>query len=559
MERSDRRFRALFEDSRAGVALVDAGSDLVVEANGALCELTGHARDELVGLALSSLLEEEGPGGGGRVHHADGHWLPADVTFSLVNETGGGPAQRIVQVEDVSERRRFKGQLQYLTDHDLLTGLFNRRRFEEELERELGLAGRYGTDGAVLALGLDGFRYVNDSLGHSAGDELVASVAHALRKRLRSSDTVARIGGDEFALLLPRVTEEEALAVADNLRAAVREQAVGGGDQGLLRVGASVGVASYAGRARKLTSEMVLIEAELAMYDAKAAGRDRAVVHDPATDAPQRMQAQVAWVERIRCALEEDGLMLQAQPILPLGTEGVSRSELRMPRHELLVRMVGDDGELVPPRAFLPLAEQVDLIQEIDRWVLERAIELLAKHQGAGRQLCLEVNLSAKSVNSSMVYDTIRSALDRTGADPRGLVLEVTETAAIVNLERAKRLAEQLRSLGCRFALDDFGAGFASFYYLKHFAFDYLKIDGEFIRDLASNDTNRLVVRALVDIARGLDKKTIAECVEDDATRHLLELYGVDYVQGHLIGPPAALEHIATGRRGAAARVLRKR
>jgi EAL domain-containing protein (putative c-di-GMP-specific phosphodiesterase class I) len=301
-----------------------------------------------------------------------------------------------------------------------------------------------------------------------------------------------------------------------------------------------------------------LIEAELAMYDAKAAGRDRAVVYDPAGDAPQRMQAQVTWVERIRRALEEERLVLLAQPILPLGTDATSRRDLLTPRHELLVRMLGDDGELVPPGAFLALAEQADLIQQIDRWVLERAIELLAEHQAAGRELCLEVNLSAKSVNSPLLPGTIAAALARTGADPRGLVLEVTETAAIVNLERAQRFAAELKELGCQFALDDFGTGFASFLYLKHLSFDYLKIDGEFIRGLADSHTNQLVVRSLVEIARGLDKRTIAECVEDDATRHLLERYGVDYVQGHLIGRPAPLEEMTRGRRGAAARTLRE-
>ena len=529
------RFRRTFEDARVGMALVDLEGRFL-DVNDALCSATGYPRAELLGGALTALLhpEERPRAGERRVLHADGHAVWMELVCSDLHDAAGEPARRIVQFVDLSERRRFEGQLRFLADHDPLTGLFNRHRFEEELDREVVAATRYGSRGAVLALGLDDFKYVNDALGHPVGDRLIVQVAGLLKARMRESDTLARLGGDQFALILPHVGRAQALAVAEQLRGVIAHQAGVPGHKPL-PVRASVGVALYRHRPRKLSSETLLVEAEIAMYDAKAAGRDRVVVYDGSSDGHERMQSRITWVERIRRALAEDRFTLRAQPIVALGDDTTER-------HELLVRMIGDSGELIPPSAFLHVAEQSALIQEIDRWVVERAIRLLAEHQSAGRDLCLEVNLSGKSVTDPRLPHVIGEALARTGADPRGLVFEVTETTAIVNVDRAKLFAQELNALGCRFALDDFGAGFASFYYLKHLAFDYLKIDGEFIRDLAASRTNQLVVQSLVAIARGLGKKTIAECVEDEATWRLLGRYGVDYAQGFLLGAPAPLD-----------------
>jgi EAL domain-containing protein (putative c-di-GMP-specific phosphodiesterase class I) len=284
----------------------------------------------------------------------------------------------------------------------------------------------------------------------------------------------------------------------------------------------------------RLTAEEILVEADIAMYDAKEAGRDRAVVYDSRQDRQERMQARLTWVDRIRDALEGEQFVLYAQPILGLADD-------RVPRHELLIRMHGEDGDMVPPGTFLYIGERFDLIQEIDRWVLRQAISLLAEHKRAGREIHLEVNLSAKSVTDPEIPDFVAGQLRLQGIDGRGLCVEVTETAAIVNVDRAKRFATMLGRLGCEFALDDFGAGFASFYYLKHMAFDYVKIDGEFIRDLPSSRVNQLVVQAVVDIARGMGKRTIAEYVGDAETFELLQRYGVDYAQGFYVARPKPL------------------
>jgi EAL domain-containing protein (putative c-di-GMP-specific phosphodiesterase class I) len=245
----------------------------------------------------------------------------------------------------------------------------------------------------------------------------------------------------------------------------------------------------------------------------------------------------MTWGEQIREALEEDRFTLYAQPIVPLQPGGRTR-------HELLVRMVGRDGDVIPPSAFLPVAERFDLVQEIDRWVVRRAIELLAERARIGDDVMFDVNLSAKSLGDADLPASIAQQLQAAGVDPSRLVFEVTETAAIVNVDRARQFARRLGELGCGFALDDFGAGFASFYYLKHLPFDFLKIDGEFVESLTDSTTNQLVVQAVVSIARGLGKQTIAEYVGDEETLQLLRRYGVDYAQGFHVGRPVPVEEI---------------
>jgi EAL domain-containing protein (putative c-di-GMP-specific phosphodiesterase class I) len=270
------------------------------------------------------------------------------------------------------------------------------------------------------------------------------------------------------------------------------------------------------------------------MYDAKEAGRGRTVLYDPEEDREERMLSRMTWADRIREALATDAFVLHAQPVLSLRGDPT-------PRSELLLRMLGENGDVIPPASFLFIAERFELVQEIDRWVVSRAVAILAAEQAAGRDVVLCVNLSAKSVTDPVLPEHIEHELRSRGADGRGLCFEVTETAAVVNIDRARQFAEHVGELGCEFALDDFGAGFASFYYLKHLAFDLLKIDGEFVKDLTTSRTNQLVVKSVVDIARGLGKRTIAEFVEDAETLELLRGMGVDFAQGFYIAKPAPL------------------
>ena len=335
---------------------------------------------------------------------------------------------------------------------------------------------------------------------------------------------LARLSGDEFAIFLDGAGIDEALDVAENLVTSIRGHDVAGGG----RVTASAGVALYDG-SEDTTAEELLVDADLAMFEAKQGGRDRTALYTPS--AQDRMAERLNWVERIREALDNDLFDLYCQPILDIANDRVSQ-------YELLIRMIDRDGTVIPPAAFLGTAERFGLITEIDKWVVKRAIRLIAAQRRRGHDLRLEVNLSGVSVCDQELPDVIERELAATGIDPSNLVLEVTETAAIANMDEARRFATRLADLGCRFALDDFGTGFGSFYYLKHLPLDYVKIDGEFIQNLPYNLTDQLVVKAMAQVAEGLVEQTIAEFVGDDDTIKLLAEYGVNYAQGYHIGRP---------------------
>ena len=438
---------------------------------------------------------------------------------------------RVWSFRDVSERKRFEDQLVDLANHDPLTGLFNRRRFNEEIERQLAAARRYNVPGALLFLDLDQFKDVNDSRGHRAGDELLIELARLLRSRLRDADTVARLGGDEFAILLPHTNALQASMVASSVLESIRGRTfkVAGSP---VAITASIGVAPFPDQAA--TAGELLSCADLAMYEAKEHGRNRVSVFAQALDWQARIESRIGWQQRIREALEHDRFILHAQPILDLKAGRVSQ-------YELLIRAAELDGELVLPGVFLGIAERSGLIQDIDRWVVGQAVAMIAAARDAGRELRLEVNLSGMAFADPDLASLIQREIASKAIDPSSLVLEVTETAAIANLDEAQRFIETLRAAGCSFALDDFGVGFSSFAHLKYLPVDYLKIDGSFIKDLSRSTVDQHLVRAIVDVARSLGKQTIAEFVEDEQTLALLREYGVDYAQGFHVGRPAPL------------------
>ena len=550
------RFRRAFEDAPIGMAVADL-TGRFLEVNQALCVITGYTAEELTGTTFSSITHPDDLAADYEVMQAlidgtvasqvdekrylrpDGTivWVARSVT--LVRDADGEPLHFLDQIQDVTERRRFEHELRHLADHDPLTGLFNRRRFEQELDRHVAEVARYGPRGALLVLDLDHFKYVNDALGHHAGDELILSVAALLQDRLRDTDTVARLGGDEFAILLPNADVSEAEHVASELVRAVREEAtVLAGDR-RRRVTTSVGIAPF-GRS-DLNGEELLIEADLAMYEAKESGRDRFSVVSPDGQRPEPIRDRVSWLERLRSALDDERFVLHAQPIRDLRTGEIGQ-------HELLLRMLGDNDELIPPSAFLPLAERFGLAPEIDRWVVGQAISLL-EGDPAGT-IPLEINLSGRSLSDTELLHLIETEVARSKVDPRRLIFEITETAAVSNIPLARRFAERLTQLGCRFALDDFGAGFGSFYYLKHLPFDYLKIDGEFVSGCLSNRTDQLVIEAVVRIARGLGKETVAEFVSDAQLEAFVRSQGVDHAQGFHVGRPVPVAQLGLGKAG---------
>lgn len=442
----------------------------------------------------------------------------------------------------VQEGRRYESRLQHLAEHDPLTGLLNRRAFAGAVAEHLAATSEQDDlAGAVLVLDIDHFKEVNDTLGHRAGDEVIVRAADALRGRLRAEDAIARLGGDEFAILLRRGGITEAERVANAALETIRSQRARRGPGGRQRpVTASIGMVALAGYG-PATAEAALSAADLAMYDAKEAGRDRAEAyggHLPGRSGSQRkarIEARLEWAERIRAALEADALTLLAQPVMQTASGAITQ-------HELLIRMRDSDGSLIAPGSFLPVAERYGLIREIDHWVISRALRMLAEQRAGGRRPVVEINLSGHSLGDESLAGHVASELRAAAIDPRQLVFEVTETAAIANIAAARRCADELGTLGCRFALDDFGAGFGSFYYLKHLPFDYIKIDGEFVAECTRNATDRLVVSAVVRLAQGLGKHTVAEFVGDQQTLAMVRSLGVDYAQGFHVGRPAPLE-----------------
>ncbi|HWX43952.1 MAG TPA: EAL domain-containing protein [Solirubrobacteraceae bacterium] len=554
LARAEERLRTAFAEAPIGMAVLSPEGRFL-QVNRALARITGHSEEQLLALPRAHELthpEDRRPderagaamrAGEIRVYdvekrylHAAGHTVWVAVHTTLIRDPHHQPAYFLSQVEDITDRRRYEAELQHMADHDPLTGLLNRRAYERRLEEHLARGERYGHAGAVLVLDLDDFKQVNDTLGHSAGDQLIVRVASALATRLRESDTLARLGGDEFAILTPTGDRAEAERLANSLLAVVRRERAARGLGGRERpITASIGVAPLED-AHELSAEEALIDADLAMYDAKEAGRDRFETYGGDSRGQARIEARLEWVERIRAALDEDRLVLHAQPVVETATG-------RTTQHELLVRMVDPHGDLIMPGSFLPIAERFGLVREIDRWVLTRAIRMLGEHRAAGRRPTVEINLSAHSLVDPQLAAHIGRELRAAGVPATQLIFEVTETTAIGNIAAARAFAERLGELGCRFALDDFGAGFGSFYYLKHLPFDYIKIDGEFVRNCTADPTDRLVIRAVVELARGMGKRTIAEFVGDEPTLTTLRELGVDYAQGFHLGPPAPLEN----------------
>ncbi len=546
---AEERFRTAFEEGAAGMAIVSTDGR-IMRVNRALCTVTGHQHTDLEGRTMLSLLHPDDrerhaqesermltgrlatARGECRYLHDDGRVVWVSVSTTLVRDGGGAPLHFLTQAQDVTERRRYEAELRHMADHDALTGLLNRRAFERELKRHVDHVSRYGPRGAAVLLDVDLFKNVNDTLGHSAGDQLICKVADALREQVRPGSVIARLGGDEFAILVPDGTPDEARCAAQELLEAVRTVRISSPSGRLRTVSASVGVAPF--DSDRLTGEDVLVNADLAMYEAKEGGRDQVAMHGGAQEASSRLASRLSWTDVIRDALDEERLVLQAQPIMDLHTHEIHQ-------YEMLLRMRDPLGELIPPAAFLPVAERYDLIGAIDKWVVKHAIEMLGDELVRGNRLVFEVNISGASAGDPELLELIERELAANRVEPQQVIFEITETTAVSNIPQAQEFAAHLNALGCRFALDDFGAAFASFYYLKHLPFDYLKIDGEFVRSCMNDKTDQLVIQAVVDIARGLGKKTVAEMVGDQETLDMLAAMGVDHAQGYHVGRPAPL------------------
>ncbi len=465
-----------------------------------------------------------------RRQRKDGRLVDVVIVGSSLRDFEGGRIGLVASARDISERRRTEARVAHLANRDAVTGLFNRKRFEEAVEETLTRARHEHVEGAVIMLDLDNFKYVNEAFGHSTGDALVAIIARALSQRVRETDVLARLGGDEFAVLCAPIAMFDAERLATDLLDTVRAQTLAFGDQNI-RVTASVGVCGFGAGSASVAE--LLADVDHTTYQSKEDGRNRMTVHTASQVGNSRQRLRGGTEHLLRHALAHDHFELHAQPIVTLASGAIDACEV------LLRLRRGPD--VIFPGDFLPAAARLGLTREIDYWVIDHALELAAFHP----ELTFFVNLSGQTIDDDGLDQFIAERAATHACDPGHLVFELTETAAVGNIERARDLASKLAQLGCRFAIDDFGAGFSTFYYLKHFPADFIKIDGEFISGPRS-PTDDLVIESIVRIAGNLGKRTIAEFVGDDATMARMRELGVDLAQGYYFSRPFPSAQLAS-------------
>lgn len=429
--------------------------------------------------------------------------------------------------------------IRHLAYHDQLTGLVNRNEFDRHLKNALESAKQEGQMHALLYLDLDQFKIINDTCGHQAGDELLSQLSLVLRERIRANDVLARLGGDEFGLLLESCPLNQARQLAENIREAISGFRFVWHDKSF-SIGVSIGISVITENSRGV--EEVLSTADMACYTAKDLGRNRVHIYMDDDSELLRRQDEMQWALWVKDALEGERFILHCQKIIPLNSSP-SRNNSAKDHFEFLLRMNDGADNIIMPGAFIPAAERYGIMPSVDRWVVNAVIEYLAGQQAGreGRQGVYFVNLSGASLSDSDFFSFIKETIARYHLQPELLCFEITETAAIANLNKAVGFIKEIRKLGCQFALDDFGSGLSSFSYLKEIPVDYLKIDGSFVRDMVHNPMNHAIVKAINEIGHVAGLHTIAEYVEDSSTLDELRSIGVDLAQGYGVSKPQAV------------------
>lgn len=444
----------------------------------------------------------------------------------------------VLVFHDVSKAREMANELSWHASHDPLTGLLNRREFENRLEKAFQRSRSDGEVHTLLYLDLDQFKVVNDTCGHIAGDELLRRLASHINHWVRESDTLARLGGDEFGILLQNCDQDHAQRVALALRDCIMDFSFVW-EKKTFKVGSSIGIVEI--NDTMPSTAQIMSNADVACYAAKDLGGNRIHLFQPDDVELAKRQGEMRWVARINDALENNRLTLFAQEIRHIAT----RDE-KAAHYELLLRMIDEEGYLISPGTFIPAAERYKLMYTIDRWVIKEALTQYAAHPAQFDNAIFTINLSGFSLTQDGLYDYIHEKFEETGVPPQRFCFEVTETAAISNLNRAHDLILELKALGCSFALDDFGSGLSSFTYLKNLPVDYLKIDGSFIRDMLDDPIDNSMVTAINKIGHDIGLKTIAEFVENESTLDRLKEIGVDYAQGYAVNKPVPLDTLYT-------------
>lgn len=570
-QESEARYRIVVGQASESIFLIDAQTKRFIEVNQAFTQLIGYSFTEISNLTLDDVVNledlylEQMLTQADRFHgfhqyrRKDGNLVDVEVNVNIISHAGREVFCHVVR--DITERKQAEialleseRRLAWQASHDALTGLVNRRQFDRHLEQALNSAEISLTPYCLCYLDLDQFKVVNDTCGHIAGDQLLKQVTALLQAQVRSVDILARLGGDEFGLLLHNCRIEQAASIANALRESIEAFRFIWEDK-TFRIGVSIGLVEIDGDDR--TMSKILSAADVACYAAKNQGRNRVHIYQTSDRELAQQQGDMQWIARIDKALEENRFCLYYQSIVP-----TSATAPRGEHYEVLLRLRDEQGELVPPMAFIPAAERYNLMHVIDRWVIHTLFTTQAQHYRHNWQRsqqdnydCLyTINLSGASINDDSFIEFLHQQILIHQIPPQVLCFEITETVAITNLTKAINLIQHFKLLGCSFALDDFGTGMSSFGYLKNLPVDYLKIDGNFVKDILTDATDLAMIEAINTVGHVMGIKTIAEFVENDVILNKIRALGVDYAQGYgiakpmpLIPPQSSLDYIALG------------
>ena len=456
-----------------------------------------------------------------------------EQSVSSIQNMNGKISGTVYVFHNVTQERMMADEICFKTSHDALTGLFNRAEFESQLNQSLLRNRASDLDQALLYIDLDRFKVINDTCGHDAGDLVLKDISKIIQTCTRNTDMLARMVGDEFAVILHKCDGEQSLKVAKNIIKAIGEYHFHHAGESF-HIGASIGLVEIDGQWK--TSNDLLQAAENACLEAKNTGRHRVYVH--VDDVLNAQLNETKWVNRIEKAIEEQRFVLFCQRIMPLNHLGLEHAEI-------LIRMVDQDGRLIKPSAFLPAAERFHLASSIDRYVVQKVLNWMTLNKDSiGHIESISINLSGQSLSDLTFHQDVLDWINNASIETNKLCFEITETAAITNIADAKKFIAALSAYGVKFSLDDFGSGVSSFGYLKNLNVDYLKIDGQFITDLLQNDVGQATVRCIAEVAKVTGKKTIAEWVEDKTVEKMLRKMGIDFTQGYLKHNPAPLDYL---------------
>lgn len=543
--------RALTSMPHALILTQDAGGRILTLNHHGVW-LTGYTEAEIAGQHFTGLLPDavlqpdlqfrldELPATSQHYNHQaelvrkDGDQVAMQWYHTVYDCPASGEKRVLTVGLDISDQKIAEDHLGWLSSHDPLTGLYNRRRFLEELDQTLATCERYGQSFSVMMIDLDQFKDINETSGHHVGDRLLQRVSDVLRAQARTSDIVSRLGGDEFAIIVQMTDADNAERIAARFCTALADLEVDGNGT-LHRISASIGAALFP--AHGANADELLANADIAMYQAKEKGRKTWHMYTPEEHTRTRVHERVYWDDKVKQALTADMLNVHFQPILDVRHNEVTH-------YEALLRVKDGGGKILSPARFISSAERNGLIHQVDEKVITRVISTLADLQAGNIKARLAVNLSGASFHNPQLVRHIEDTISRYRVDPTALIFEITETAAIADIDATSQIMNKIKNLGCQFALDDFGVGFSSLYYLKKLPVDYVKIDGSFIKNLHNDPDSQVLVRALVEVSRAYRLRTVAEFVEGAEILAILQVLGVDYAQGYHIDQPKPFESI---------------